>query len=469
MIRINQLSIKNIGPFKEQVFDFSIEKGHPDIHIFTGINGSGKTTLLHAIASKFDHFENNNEHKEHTSNLFYKRVHQYAEDEKEMAKSYCHAILTKRKDGKVVDKIISYGCKTCGNLHQNHEQAITNDSKINKTGEGYIGQSHNKDLANYKNAIVSKDITSKKFKFAAFGYSGYRLISSAKIKIDSEPKFNPLHLALEFVKKTDENSNISNWIISRYSKAAIEETHGNKALANQYKQALMCLMKNIGKLTNNEFTFGVKTNPWKIVTKYYGKEVEFDVLPDGLRSVLSWMGDLLMRLDEIPWVNKEIPVNHQDIILLLDEIEVHLHPKWQYQILPLTKKIFPNAQIFISTHSPFILNSIDDAKIYKLKTKEGISTLDKVILSETGDSYTYIYENILETTHKFGPATTDDLKRFSQIDQELINNNFEHEKEFIEIVDRLLDEGDEVETLISSKLFRLQDVIGKNYLNGKNK
>ncbi len=202
--------------------------------------------------------------------------------------------------------------------------------------------------------------------------------------------------------------------------------------------------------------------------KYYNKEIDFDVLPDGLRSVLSWMGDLLMRLDEIPWANKNIPVNHQEIILLLDEIEVHLHPKWQYQILPLIKKIFPNAQIFISTHSPFILNSIDNARIYKLKVEEGVSKLDKIILSETGDSYNYIFENILETTHKFGPSTTEYLKRFSEIDKELINSNFDHEEEFIDIVNELLNEGEEVETIISSKLFRLKDVIGKDYLNGKN-
>jgi len=258
-------------------------------------------------------------------------------------------------------------------------------------------------------------------------------------------------------------------IISRYSKAAIEETHGNKDLATKYKEALNCLIKNIGKLTDNEFTFEIKTNPWKVVIKYFNEEVEFDVLPDGLRSVLSWMGDLLMRLDEIPWENKDIPVNEQDIILFLDEIEVHLHPKWQYQILPLTREIFPNAQIFISTHSPFILNSIDNAKIYKLRTNEGISILDKILLSETGDSYSYIYDNILETTNKFGPNTTKDIVRFAEIDKELITNNFENEKEFIQVVNRLLNEGEEVETIISSKLFRLKRIIGKDYLNGKDK
>lgn len=54
MLRVSQLYLNNVGPFTKQVFDFSIEEGHPDVHIFTGQNGSGKTTLLHAIASCFD-------------------------------------------------------------------------------------------------------------------------------------------------------------------------------------------------------------------------------------------------------------------------------------------------------------------------------------------------------------------------------------------------------------------------------
>jgi len=168
-----------------------------------------------------------------------------------------------------------------------------------------------------------------------------------------------------------------------------------------------------------------------------------------------------MRLDEIPWANKNIPVNHQAIILLLDEIEVHLHPKWQYEILPLTKRIFPNAQIFLSTHSPFVLNSIDNAKVYKLQTANSNSKIDSIVLSNTGDSYSYIFEHILDTTHTFGPSTTKDLQRFNEIDQEIINEDFSNEEEFKTIINRLKKEGEEVTTTISSKLFRLKRIIGK--------
>jgi len=451
MIRVGKLDIQNVGPFKKQEFDLSIEKGNPDVHIFIGPNGTGKTTILHAIASGFDYFEP--DHKEHLSNSFYKRFHFFEYDDEKSAyslKSHTKTTVLYKDNYSELNRVTTYGCSSCDKIHQ-----IKNVLSEKK-------------LAEYQRAIISEDISTQSFKFGVFGYSGYRLISSAKIQLGNELKFNPLHLALEFVKKNDENANISNWIISRYSKAAIEETHGNKELAQKYREALNCLMDSINDLTDGQYSFEIKTNPWKVITKHYDKEVEFDVLPDGLRSLLSWMGDLLMRLDAIPWENKEIPVNEQDLILLLDEIEVHLHPTWQYKVLPLTQKIFPNAQIIITTHSPFIINSIDNAKIYKLKIDEQGSQLEKVILSETGDSYAYVYENILDTTHKFGPATTKDLERFNIIDKEIMQNKLDNEAEFQEIVKRLKKEGEEVTTIISSKLFRLKNIKGKDYLNGEN-
>jgi len=466
MIKVEQLHLKNIGPFNSETLNFSIKEGHPDIHIFTGSNGSGKTTILHSIASEFDYFENN--HKEHRSNLFFKRFHNFSDDENEMAKSYVHAILKEKTTNEIVDKIACYGCKTCGNLHQNYEKALQKNNKIHQRGSGYGWKAHHQDLANYKNAIIAKDLSNKKFKFAVFGYSGYRFVNSAKIQIDNEDNFNPLHLALEFVKEKNTGFLVSNWIVSRYSKAAIEENRGNHDIADRYREAINTLITSINDLTDNEFSFEIQTNPWKVVLKYFEKEIEFDVLPDGLRSLLSWLGDLLMRLDEIPWADTSIPVNHQNIILLLDEIEVHLHPKWQYQILPLTYKLFPNAQIFLSTHSPFVINSIDNAKIYKLKSKSGKSSVESILHSNTGDSYSYVFENILDTTNDFGFQTMKNLKRFNELDQEIVKNNFENEAEFREITKKLIEEGEEVNTIISSKLKRLERITGKDFLNGEN-
>ena len=54
-------------------------------------------------------------------------------------------------------------------------------------------------------------------------------------------------------------------------------------------------------------------------------------------------------------------------IVLIDEIETHLHLELQKNILPLLTAVFPNIQFIITSHSPFILNSIQNAVIYDLE------------------------------------------------------------------------------------------------------
>jgi predicted ATPase len=56
-------------------------------------------------------------------------------------------------------------------------------------------------------------------------------------------------------------------------------------------------------------------------------------------------------------------------IVLIDEIDAHLHLEMQKNIMPLLTIIFPNIQFVVTTHSPFILNSIDNAVIYDLENK----------------------------------------------------------------------------------------------------
>ena len=311
-------------------------------------------------------------------------------------------------------------------------------------------------------------MTNKKFSFAAFGYSGYRLLETENIEITDKEKGNPLHLALEFNKRKDDRAfSISNWIASRWSKAAIEEISGNKEVADKIRFAINRLIECINDFTNNDYTIKIETNPWRIGISYCGSILEFDVLPDGLRSILSWLGDLLMRLDAIPWENNSIAITEQNIILFLDEIEVHLHPTWQDKILPLLKEILPNAQIFVTTHSPFILNSIDNAKIYMLNNESCETRLEKTVLSETGDSYQYVYENILYTKNIFGYETIKLIERFNEIDKEIVLSDFSNENEFIDVIEKLKLDGDEVMALVSSKLLRLKRVVGKDYFNGK--
>lgn len=101
---------------------------------------------------------------------------------------------------------------------------------------------------------------------------------------------------------------------------------------------------------------------------------DFNELSSGYAAVLDIVVDLIIRMESQSGRKFDFSVEG---IVLIDEIETHLHLELQRKILDLLTSIFPNIQFIMSTHSPFIINSVDNAVIYdlekKLLVKDGLS------------------------------------------------------------------------------------------------
>lgn len=113
-----------------------------------------------------------------------------------------------------------------------------------------------------------------------------------------------------------------------------------------------------------DFTYaGVDRATWEIRLESAAGTVNFDLLSRGMVSVLGWIGVLLQRLYEV-YPDADRPT-HEPALVLIDEIDVHLHPEWQRSMLPLVAKHFPGVQLMATTHSPLVLaNAKDDAVIH---------------------------------------------------------------------------------------------------------
>lgn len=112
----------------------------------------------------------------------------------------------------------------------------------------------------------------------------------------------------------------------------------------------------------------------------------FNELSDGFSAAIYILADLLMRMDQ-GWLLKNTMLDKTiEGVVLIDEIETHLHLEPQKSILPFLTEMFPNLQFIVTTHSPFVVNSLEDAVIYDLENK----TLVKNGLSNV------TYEGIVE-------------------------------------------------------------------------
>ena len=88
----------------------------------------------------------------------------------------------------------------------------------------------------------------------------------------------------------------------------------------------------------------------------------FNELSDGYSSVIYIVSDLILRMDRNWLLEDKISEYNYQGVVLIDELETHLHIELQKKILPFLTEFFPRIQFIVTTHSPYILNSISNAK-----------------------------------------------------------------------------------------------------------
>jgi predicted ATP-binding protein involved in virulence len=129
-------------------------------------------------------------------------------------------------------------------------------------------------------------------------------------------------------------------------------------------------------------------------------------LPDGFRSSAAWIADLC-----VAWHRqnpKAASPADVEALVLIDEVDLHLHPSLQRKLVPRLRKTFPKVQWIVSTHSPLVLANFDRNEIVALdRNREGnIRVLDREIKGFTSDE---IYEWLMDT-RPTGVAIEEELR-----------------------------------------------------------
>ena len=108
----------------------------------------------------------------------------------------------------------------------------------------------------------------------------------------------------------------------------------------------------------------IRRTPLRMEVKKDGEPLSVDQLSDGEKCMIALVGDLARRL-VIANPMQEDPLLGNGIVLI-DEIELHLHPEWQKSVLPRLLQTFPNVQFVVTTHSPLVLAQLNSL-LYRLQ------------------------------------------------------------------------------------------------------
>ena len=158
----------------------------------------------------------------------------------------------------------------------------------------------------------------------------------------------------------------------------------------------------------------VRRSPLRMVVKKNGEELIINQLSDGEKCTLAMVGDLARRMAIAnPKTNYPLEGN---AVVLIDEIDLHLHPAWQRNVVPAFMETFPQCQFLLTTHSPQILSHLNSENIWILKkTRSGVRAMRPV--QAFGQTSGRILEDIMDVSERPEEVRKELTKLFRAIEE----------------------------------------------------
>jgi len=329
-MRIKNLKIKNIGPFANGYMEFISDTDDlkkPPVIIITGENGTGKSIILDSIRTLF--------------------MGVFDKVERE---------ITSSEDFLIESDILLNGKKINFKTNSKREgnKFVTSNGEIN---ELFISQFE---------PPIKKDFV--------FDYWTSKL-SSDSFKIDSIVSLDTKKYLDDALSGIHKNIDVTKIICFfdylKDSKNEYENTLG-KSLYAILEEIVNTSITN-GKLSH---VSRINLNP---IINIQNREISLEKLSSGNLYLIQRLLSILSQIYAI-CVNNQISISkYHEIsgVLLIDEAENHLHPKWQKVFLKNILNLFPNLQIIVSTHSPFIVSSIENSRVYVCQSETDYSIIEE--------------------------------------------------------------------------------------------
>jgi predicted ATP-binding protein involved in virulence len=327
---------------------------NPKLNVFVGVNGSGKSTVLDAIAIMLS--------------WPVKRIIRQGAS----GSSITENDITNGKSSSSIQLSCKIDSKTIEwKLSKNRKGHAPSEDKTNLLG-----------LKDYVTAIQNQiSETSEKVNIPLFVYYPVnRAVSDIPLRIRGQHNFdlltaydNALTSGANFrtffewfrVREDLENEKFRDYqsldrFVKKNSNASI------KPIDSQFPDPQLEAVRDaLSKILPSFSNLTVRRSPLRMEVEKNGKRLIVNQLSGGELTFIAMIGDLARRM-AIANPNSTKPLLASGIVLI-DEIDLHLHPNWQRTIVPKLRDVFPNCQFIISTHSPHVITHVQPENLFLLK------------------------------------------------------------------------------------------------------
>ena len=392
-MKIKNLHIEEYNGLENLDINFESEGKVLDLIVLAGINGSGKTRVLESIRYWFEMFRS----KAVNVELFYE------ENEREVLESLMNSEGLTEVEKEAQKDIEFTDCLR-------NIKFYNYDYRHNKT-----------ENRNYNSKIISR--------------------SFEKLKIFPKIIYVPTEINFEEIKKAQTNlkkeysfinivdsyeiKDIPSYIATRISKVANEEENLTMGQVRKKVFAEINGIFEILELDVKLSEISKDENSMPIFTDSSGKKF-------GINELSSGEKQLFLRTLAIKMLEPE------NSIIMIDEPELSLHPKWQQKIVDVYRKIGRNNQIILATHSPHILGSVEKENIILLgKNENGIVKIKTG--DEFGNSYGQTTGRILEDIMGLETDRNPGVNNLLNLVKEMVKNDNYENSEFKEKYTKIKD------------------------------
>ncbi|WP_413328722.1 AAA family ATPase [Acinetobacter baumannii] len=151
------------------------------------------------------------------------------------------------------------------------------------------------------------------------------------------------------------------WFINKFVFANVPNSLKPEQIHN-FELAKSCFSK-----LNKDFSFKtVDPDSFDIIVNTPSGEIIYEYLSSGFKSIISIIFGIIREI-EFRFRENRIRAQEFDGIVLIDEIELHLHPEWQEQVSRILKEVFPEAQFILTTHSPHVIQTASKGEVIALE------------------------------------------------------------------------------------------------------
>lgn len=280
----------------------------------------------------------------------------------------------------------------------------------------------------------SETLLKEKYELGNFIFSYYK--SEREFQVEKYKNIEKIELRDKYDITENPGAKLTKYLVDLKATQAFTKNKDKFEKIEQWFRTFENVLKVIFEDEKLQLKFNEETFQFSICVS--GREpFDFNTMSSGYAAILDIINDLIIRMEAKSGLRT---VFDMEGVALIDEIETHLHLELQKKILPILINLFPNIQFIVTTHSPFILSSVNNVVIYDLENKT---------LVENGMK-NLPYEGIVEGYFKADRLSEELRKNFSRY--KVLVSKAELSDEEYEEIDRLEYYLDEIPDYLAKEL-----------------